>query len=163
MTLILMRGNPVFALNVRSADIMKSTRGGTFPEPPSQQGIGQKREFIVHYWFAKSNNVEGWLMSANDGASAVSSILALQWRITVLEEQAQIREHKLSLAVTYDAAKIARIKQLEAELEDWRKLREPGYLTSQLKQGIPARLSLQQLQHLQVMSELAAEGLSEGE
>lgn len=99
-------------------------------------------------------------MSAN-GASAVSEMLALQWRITVLEERAQIREHKLALAVTYDAAKIARIKQLEAELEDWRKLRDPEYLTSQLKQGIPARLGLQQLQHLQVMSELAAEGASD--
>jgi hypothetical protein len=96
-------------------------------------------------------------MSANEGAAAVSDLVALRWRISVLEEEAKIREHKLALAVSYDAAKIARITQLEAELADWRKLREPEYLTSQLKEGIPARLDLQHLQHLQVMFDLAAE------
>ncbi|PIL42356.1 hypothetical protein CR105_24535 [Massilia eurypsychrophila] len=88
-------------------------------------------------------------------------MLALKWQITVLEEQAQIREHKLSLAVTYDAAKIARIKQLEAELVDWRKLRDPQYLVSQLKEGIPARLDVRHFQYLLVTAELAAEGASE--
>lgn len=103
-------------------------------------------------------------MSANEGAAAVSDLVALRWRISVLEEEAQIHKHKLALAVSYDAAKIARIKQLETELDDWRKLREPEYLVNQLKEGTPARLDLRQLQHLQhlqVMSELAAEDTSD--
>jgi hypothetical protein len=97
-------------------------------------------------------------MNSIDGVPAVSDMLALKWRITVLEEQAQIREHKLSLAITYDAAKIARIKQLEAELEDWRKLRDPWYLRQQLEAGIPAQLDVTQVQYLLACFQVAAEG-----
>jgi hypothetical protein len=100
-------------------------------------------------------------MSANDGVSAISDLVALRWRITVLEEQAQIREHKLSLAVSYDAAKIARIKQLEAELDDWRKLREPGHLRQQLEAGFPAQLDVTQMQYLLACLQVAAEGAVE--
>lgn len=100
-------------------------------------------------------------MSADQEPLPTSDLIALRWRITVLEEQAQIREHKLAVAVRYDSAKVARIKQLEAELDDWRKLREPEYLANQLKEGIPARLGVQHFQHLLVMSELATEGAGE--
>lgn len=87
-------------------------------------------------------------MIKNDGAADISSLVSMQWRITVLEEQAQIREHKLALAVSYDSAKVARIRQLEAELADWRKLRDPEHLCAQLFNDIPARLELRHVEQL---------------
>lgn len=72
----------------------------------------------------------------------------LEMRIAQLEEQLAQRDHRLALAVTYDSAKLARIKELEAELDTWRKLRNPDYLLGSLMRDQPAALDRAQAARL---------------
>lgn len=69
-----------------------------------------------------------------------SEVLGLQRRVTQLEEELVKRDHRLSLATTYDKAKGVRIKVLEAEIAEWRKLEDSELLLASLVQGVPAAL-----------------------
>lgn len=94
---------------------------------------------------------------ARSAVAQVIELAELRLRIAALEAEREPLEFKLSQAVRYDEAKTQRIKQLEAELGDWRLLRDPEHLCNQIAEGVPAQLDLRHVQRLLVLLQLAAE------
>lgn len=100
--------------------------------------------------------------SKRSTCSEFIELAELRAKIAVLESERAPREQKLSLAVSFDAAKSLRIKQLENELAEWRKLRDPGHLFDQLASGVPAQLHMAQVQQLLAILQVGAEGNDSG-